>query len=242
MSDSRVIVIEMDGPNAKTQLPESGEPPYMEFAGDMDAKYQAEIDPWEQSGTTGDRAAYYDYARTKLVRRLQSRLSEEARGLEIGCGHGFLTDMLAQTFDMVGLDISETALKRAVDLNPGIEYKRYDVTADYVLEDIGKFHFVILSQLWWYVLHEIDQVLINCSKYLEPNGLLVLHQAFIDDQKYMKDVADGFDGALKLLMSYNPGILLEHWKAPAFRLVEAHYDDTGLLCYHDGLIILRKVG
>jgi len=78
--------------------------------------------------------------------------------------------------------------------------------------------------------YELKQALENCKSYLMDNGLLILSQAFLKEQRYAKDIADGFDGALKLLMNY-----------PGLRLIEAHYEDTGLLPYYDGLIILRKV-
>ena len=214
----------------KIGLAEADAPPYMEFVGDMEAKYLAEIDPWEQSGQTGDRAEYYTFARERLLSSLSQHVEAEERGLEIGCGYGYLTNLLARQYDMVGLDVSETAIKRAQTLNPGIQYERYDVTAGYVLEPLGKFDFVILSQLWWYVLHELGTVMENCRQYLKPEGLLVLHQAFLHDQKYMKELADGFHGSLQLLMLYD-----------GFRLIEAQYDDTDRRCYNDGLIIMRKV-
>jgi SAM-dependent methyltransferase len=200
------------------------------FVGDFDAKYQAEIDPWDQSGQVGERAEYYKYSRAKLVSRLSARLKPGARGLEIGCGFGYVTAALAKNYEMTGVDVSETAIERAAHLNPGNRYERYDITADYVLEDLGRFHFVLLGQCWWYVLHEFKQMLDNALHYLEPNGLLVLSQAFLKEQRYAKDIADGFEGALRLLMAQ-----------PRLRLLEAHYDDTGMLCYYDGLLIFRKV-
>jgi SAM-dependent methyltransferase len=201
------------------------------FVGDFDAKYQAEIDPWEQSGSTGERADYYTYSRAKLISRIAARLKPGAKGLEIGCGYGYVSAILAKNYEMTGMDVSETALQRAERLNPGVRYLRYDVTEPYTIDDVGYQHFVLLGQIWWYILHEFNTAMRNCYDYLAPNGLLIISQAFLKDQRYAKDIADGFDGALRLLMALRN-----------FRLVEAHYDDTGMLCYHDGLIIMRKVG
>jgi SAM-dependent methyltransferase len=203
--------------------------PMMDF-GDFDARYLAEIDPWEQSGRTGERAKYYEFSRNRLVNRLTVRFNSNACGLEVGCGYGYLTHMLAQRqFKMVGLDISETAIKRARIMHPGIEFKVADITAE-DLPDVGQYHFLVLGECWWYVLAELRQTLENCLLCLHPGGLFILQQAFIDNQKYGRDIADGFDGALRLLMS-----------RPNLRLVEAHYDDSGTLCFHNGLIFMRKV-
>ena len=201
----------------------------LDFVGDFDALYEAEIDPWCQSGTSGIRADYYSYSRRKLVRRLTSRLNSNAYGLEIGSGYGYLTSMLSKPFHMTGMDVSDIAIRRAEQLHPGIEFIRGDVTVDDFVP-VGQFHFVILAQCWWYILHEIDAVVKNCLSMLETNGLLIVSQAFLKEQNYAQDIADGFEGALDLLRRF-----------PTLRLVEAHYDDTGLLVYHDGLLIFRKV-
>lgn len=204
--------------------------PAMDFVGDFNAKYAAEVDPWEQSGRTGEYARYYDYSRRNLVGRLTAKFNGNAVGLEVGCGYGYLTSMLAERqFKMTGLDVSELALKRAAQFHPGIEYVRADITAERFAPP-GQFHFVIMAQCWWYVLHELDRAVDNCLSCLHPGGVFVLSQGFLDDQRYGKDVADGFDGALRLLMSH-----------PGLRLVQCSYDDTGLLCLHDGLIMLRKI-
>jgi len=202
----------------------------LDFVGDFEAKYEAEVDPWEQSGESGERAAYYEYSRRKVFRRLVGRLNEDAYGIEIGCGHGYLTEILAKGFHMTGVDVSESALERAEVLHPGINYVRGDITAEGFKCPGAQYHFLVLAQCWWYVLHEFEQTMQNCLDCLMPGGLFVLSQAFLKEQKYGRDIADGFDGALKLLMSY-----------PGVRLVEAHYDDTGLLCYHDGIVMMRKV-
>ena len=202
----------------------------MEFVGDFEAKYKAEDDPWEQSGGTGVRAEYYQFARTKLLARLHNRVKERALGLEIGCGYGYLTELLAKRYRMVGMDVSETALKRANMLHPGIEYVLGDITKDGFVPPNEEFHFCILAQCWWYVMHKYETALENCKECLVDGGLFVLHQAFLKEQKYGRDIADGFHGAVKLFMDY-----------PGLRLIEASYEDSGELCYYDGLIILRKV-
>lgn len=193
----------------------------------FDELYTAEIDPWEQSGTLGVRADYYNYSRRKLMRRLSGRLTAEACGLEIGCGHGYVTEMLSKAFNMTGLDISEVALKRARQMQAGIEFVQGDITnIDFAMPD--SYHFVVLPQCWWYIVDKLRIAINNCIQCLEPNGLLVMSQAF--PKKDFAEDDETFDWALDSLRAF-----------PSLQLVECHYDDTGLLAYHDGLIIMRKI-
>jgi SAM-dependent methyltransferase len=127
------------------------------------------------------------------------------------------------------VDVSETALERAKKVHPGIKYVHADITNPN-FQAPGKFHFCILAQCWWYIMHKMDITLDNCLSCLVDGGLFVLSQAFLKEQKYGKDIADGFDGALKVLMEY-----------PRLRLLEATYEDSGKLVYYDGLIVFRKV-
>ena len=214
---------------------DSGEPPYMEFVGDFEAKYRSEEDPWEQSGATGQRSEYYEFSRPKLYARLHNRIPKGARGCEIGCGFGHVTKMLARRYDMVGVDVSETALKKAEHFNPGLNLRRADITSENFLEvfeswDIPRFHFLILGQCWWYLLHKLDLVLDNALGLLMSDGYLVLSQAFLKEQNYGREIADGFEGAVNIFI-----------KHPRMRLLEASQEDSGELCYYDGLIIARKV-
>lgn len=203
------------------------------FVGDFNSLYTAKPDPWDQSGTGGEMAAYYAHSRAKLARALAQRYNDKACGLEVGCGYGYLTELLSKKFRMAGVDISPIAIKRAEILHPGIPFDVGDVRDPDFFP--GTFHFVVLAQCWWYILSDLDEVLTvlnNCLRCLEPNGMLVVQQGFLKDgeQKYGCEIAEGFNGALFLLTSI-----------PDLQLVECHYDDTGTRCLNDGLLLLRKV-
>jgi SAM-dependent methyltransferase len=131
---------------------------------------------------------------------------------------------------MCGVDIVPAAVKRAQILHPGITFEVGDVTDPKFFP--GNFHFVILSECWWYVIDKFHQTIENCLRALEPNGLLVIHQGFLRDgeQKYALDIAKGFDGALILLHA-----------CPHLQFVEGHYDDTGTRRLNHGLLMLRKI-
>lgn len=197
------------------------------FVGNFAALYAEQDDPWEQSGATGDMADYYAYSRNMLIEALW-RHGAGPQGLEIGCGHGHLTEMLNEAVGPVmGLDISATAVRQATALHPGIRFVQGDVTADDF--NACRFGYVIWAQILWYVLHRIDVAIDNTLRAIEPGGLFVVSQAFLREQRYGKDIADGFDGALRLFLS-----------RPGLQLIEARYDVTGRYVHRDGLMVFRR--
>ncbi|PWJ88381.1 methyltransferase family protein [Mesorhizobium loti] len=202
----------------------------LQLVGDWQRVYSENPDPWDQAGRKGQMAAYYAVSRTRLVETL-GRLGPFNAGIEIGCGHGHLTAMLrAAICPMIGIDISEAAVKTARSLQHDAVFRQGDITAD----DFGcvSVDFVVLGQCLWYVLHRFDVTLANMLRTLRADGLLVVSQAFLHgEQRYGAEIANGFTGALKLFLA-----------SDRLQLIHASYDDSGRLVHRDGLMIFRKVG
>lgn len=209
----------------------------LEFVGDFESLYQTDKDPWNQSGEDGEISAYYVASRARLISVVQGHLHElptRLTGLEIGCGHGHVTNVLSEIVGgkWTGMDISPTAIKQAYALFPKKSFMTGDITLpSFVLNN--KFDIVILGQLLWYVMHQMETVLMNCHRLLNPEGILIVSQAFLREQLYGKDIIDGFPGLLEMFMKYYP---------QRYTLVEARYDDTQRYLHHDGVLALRKVG
>lgn len=206
----------------------------LEFVGDFEGLYKAEKDPWEQSADSDEYAIrrYYQNSRIQLLAALRRRVNGSGvRGLEIGCGHGHVVDCLASLTTNTtwhGADISSTAIARARELYPQHTFFTADITES--IRVSIRYDIVVLGQLLWYVMHEMDRVVENCANALVPSGLLVVSQAFLTSpQRYGRQYIDGFDGAVRALLRY-----------PNFYLLEARYEDRLGLAHNDGLIILRK--
>lgn len=199
------------------------------FVGDFDGLYRNEDDPWDQSGETGEMARYYEFSRNRLMRALGKYVPGDSMVMEIGCGHGYLSEQIKEHCNVLGVDVSEEAVGKARSLHPGIPFVQSDVTR-MSFSPSGKFSAVIIAQCWWYLLDRIDMALSNCIRCLKPGGVLILTQAFVKDQLFGAEIADGFPGALDLLS-----------RRKDLALVEALYDDTDTLKHNDGLIVLRKV-
>ncbi len=81
-------------------------------------KWYTVADPWKYEGSDED------ILRTKvLLSRLRNKRFRIS--LDLGCGEGFFTNSIAVTSDRtIGYDISETALARARERFPAIEFKQ----------------------------------------------------------------------------------------------------------------------
>lgn len=207
----------------------------LEFVGDFDGLYRSEADPWGQSGAHGPMASYYAASRNRLATALMGHLRGNGERLEVGCGHGHV---LAQLNNAVrggrwhGLDVSPEAVERAQAHHPAFEFHVGDIRKTDVRRlGTKRFDAVILSQVLWYVLDDIDQTVANCRHLLRRGGILVISQAFLrGPQRYGADIADGFHGTLRLFCD----------RFADLRLIEAQFDDSNTHQHHDGLLVFRR--
>lgn len=214
----------------------------LEFVGNFEELYRVNADPWGQSGRSGPMTSYYAMSRKRLIYALDTVLFSHSQVVDVGCGHGHLTANIVKNigrndfrFNMIGTDISATAIKRARKLyqHPGLHFFISDFSKDlpFPPSAIGKFDCVIFSQTLWYFLDTIDIAIYNASRLLKKGGIIVISQAFLHNQKYGKELIDGFAGAFKYFSeNYNN-----------LRLTFADYTDDRDCRHPDGLIMLRKI-
>lgn len=201
----------------------------LEFVGDFEGLYKSELDPWGQSGATRQAEGmdrYYDESRHRLYAALAARVGGAFVGLEVGCGHGHALAKLARGFykaHWVGMDISMTAILRARELYPDLLFFRSDITR---YTPSGHYDVVIWNQILWYVLGALDQAVTRSLQCLRPGGLFVVSQAFLREQRYGRQILDGFDGARNYFAGTS--LLLEYSSHDTSR---RHPYDDGLLVY-----------
>lgn len=208
----------------------------LRFVGDFEGLYQRDADPWGQSGDRADNASYYRFSRHRLAMALLGHIgNSQGCRLEIGCGYGHAMNAVAKATggDWTGIDISKTAIDKARELFPAHAFHVSDICGGlpFPPSAVGKFDVVIMSQLLWYILEKLDAATMNAIRLTRLGGLLVVHQAFLRDQRYGRETIDGFAGALRYFTE----------RFPQLRLIEARYDDTEAHIHHDGLLIFRKV-
>jgi SAM-dependent methyltransferase len=173
----------------------------LEFLGDFEGLYRSEEDPWGQSGGGADLLMNEFYKRSREI--LCNRIAEIHRSIdaqsqrlnlcEIGSGTGFLTSMLKKTLpsaNICGVDVSKTAIDKAKLQFPSIEFYCHDILIGGGLG--AKFDTVILSNLLWYVIHDLDNLIANVVKSIKKNNqesfLVVQNALFKNDQCYGSDV------------------------------------------------------
>ena len=202
----------------------------LEFIGNFEALYQSESDPWFQSGTGEDIAAYYAWSRQRLIAQLET-LSPTSI-LEVGCGLGYVTQELDQAFPhahVAGMDISHTAIHKAREIFPHPTFEQGNICSD-TFQSSRHYDVVILSQILWYIIEAFPVALDNCSRLIGDGGHLVFTNAFLrSPQRYAADIIDGFQG----LIDY-----LEQNAASTFRITASDYDDSHQFHHHDGLVVL----
>lgn len=201
----------------------------LRFVGDFNGLYQAEDDPWGQSGGKSDKEHYYFVQRTNLA-NLIYRHSRFGRVLEVGCGLGHSTNILRRLSgsDIDGLDISEVAVEKARKKYPHYEFFVGDIR-EAPPQGMGfGYSVVVLNQVLWYILEGLESALWNSLALMKPDGLFVVSQAFLPGtQRYGVDILDGFDGLLKRVEMHCPNL----------RIVEASYSEANR--FGDGLVAWR---
>lgn len=207
----------------------------LEFVGDFEGLYCDQEDPWNQSGRTGEIKDYYDNSRKRLEDLL--KISNPESILEVGCGLGYTTNIIQRCVPnckVVGLDISETAVKKAKFLFPDLDFLSGNIMSPSI-ETTIKYDVVILNQLLWYILEDLEIVFSNCRDLLHPDGKIIISQAFLktpQDQKYGREICDGFEG----LMNYIRKNLKDKFEIDYY-----NYDNSKNLLHNDGLISLEKL-
>lgn len=172
--------------------------------------------------------AYYAESRRHLSASI-ARYLDKGSIIEVGCGLGHVSQGLAQALpDMrvSGMDISPTAIERARALYPELEFLVGDIAAS-GLSLPRRYDVLLLNQILWYVLERLDTVLDNAVRHLAPGGFLVICNAFLPEQKYGRDLVDGFDGLLRYLLGHR------------LTIIDARIDISERYAHRDGLVFAQ---
>jgi SAM-dependent methyltransferase len=203
----------------------------LSLVGDFEGYYQNNEDPWDQTSNTSDMADYYNFSRNRLLKCINT-LDKKSKIIEVGCGLGIVTrilkDNLAES-DLVGIDISSTAISKANEKYSDIEFMVGDVSSlNFKYEETADI--VILNQMLWYILENLDLAIDNVYEILNDNGYLIISMAFLNEQKYGKEIIDGFQG----LIEYCDKV------KDKFELIDSDFDESKKFDYNDGIICLKK--
>lgn len=206
---------------------EENEKGELKFKGDFDGLYKNESDPWNQSGLSQE-DGYYSFSREEIVNNLKNY--EFSNILEIGCGHAHLLKLIDKKFpskELYGFDISVEAIKQAQNLHE-YNFSVIDIRKSMPQYMKGFYDIVILNQLLWYILYDIDQVFDNLRFLTDKNGKIFICNAFIDNQKYGKEIIAGYNGLLDYIK-----------EKKELRVIHTSYTETQWRL-NNGLVIIEN--
>jgi len=138
---------------------------------DPDAVAHVERETWSRAA-----ASYIENA-AKLTRHAvtllidAARLTRESRALEVGCGPGHVTNMMADTGAKVtGVDLAPGMVQVAIELYPHIEFKEANV--EHLPFDAETFDVVLIN----FAIHHFarpEQACAEIRRVLKPGGRFV---------------------------------------------------------------------
>jgi SAM-dependent methyltransferase len=159
----------------------------------FDKIYSNNINAWDQNNIN---EKYYHYTRNYLINHINTINNKDI--LEIGCGNGYSTNYLKLNIksknNFNGCDISKIAVKYAKEHYQDINFFEHNIKNKCMRKD--KYDIIIFGDLLWYILTDLKQSINNALSMLKDNGQILFYNAFLENQKYGKDIIDGFDGLI----------------------------------------------
>jgi predicted TPR repeat methyltransferase len=149
------------------------------FRGDFEGMYRDFADPWECVKNVSELRR--DVALLLLLRERRFR-----RILDVGCGLGAFTERLRRantaTQEVLGVDISATAVAKARAQYPDCRFEVLDVARQPL--PAGPWELVLLSEVVWYVLPQLGELLARIHLAMASDGVLFVQQFFPDSQRF----------------------------------------------------------
>jgi len=138
------------------------------FVGEFEEMYRDFEDPWEQS--TRESVLSYKSIALFLCKKYKFR-----RVLEIGCGFGHFTKQIQELgIDVIGIDISETAVRKAAAQYPACSFMCGNVL-DFDIYEKFMPDCIIFSEVTWYILDKIQKFLKYYNEIKWGEKIYIMH-------------------------------------------------------------------
>jgi SAM-dependent methyltransferase len=173
------------------------------FVGDFEGMYSNIDDPWHQSSQDH----IYDSRRQISINycnRLRSK-HKVSRVVELGCGFGHLTESLRNnSFEVIGTDVSKTAVQKASALYPKAQFKQLNFNDFDNLFSL-KPNILIMAEITWYVLDDLDKFLVSLKQYANQSKepVFLIHLLATYEPGVQKYGADKFTNLDEIINYFN---------------------------------------
>jgi trans-aconitate methyltransferase len=177
-----------------------------------------EQNSWEYLSSADERG-HYD-----VIIDFVNNSTTQPEILDIGCGHGVLyayfKNILKPGFKYKGIDISQTAIKKAMTNHPSADFK----AVDYDYHKIApKFNVIVLNEVLYYFVKPIKTLLKAAKENLTDKGVLVISMYQDDKGKnnlIWKDVEENFKVIDSAVVQNNKGV---KWTIKTITLVISNW-------------------
>lgn len=131
------------------------------LVGEFEEAYQDFEDPWGHLENDQFRTSHFiTIGWLQHIAAQKGVAPSELRVLEVGAGLGNLTIKLKQAgFDVLGLEVSETAVKKAQKLFPDCRF----AVGDVLDPDYGDFDVILLAEVTWFILDKLEAIINKCQ-------------------------------------------------------------------------------
>jgi SAM-dependent methyltransferase len=149
--------------------------------------YQTVVDPWHQS--TIERYTCDKAIGINAIERLVSE-NKVKNVIEFGCGLGHFTKRIKNTgVNVLGVDISQTAIKKAKLNYPDCNFQVGNISDERFYSPYTV-DLIILSEITWYILEDLEKLLSFYKKNLK--GVYLLHHLVFYKKGHQKYGIDKF--------------------------------------------------
>lgn len=141
------------------------------FIGKFEEMYKKFDDPWHQL-----KEVYNSYSRFNTI--LSLRKLQAVSVLEVGCGLGAFTNYMSMALpdvQIVGMDISQTAIEKASNSYPELQFFVGDLNEidNLVCREEHNFDVIVLSETMWYILQSLDKIIEKLKKSFSGKYVIV---------------------------------------------------------------------
>jgi len=139
-----------------------------QLVGQFERMYRkSKVVPWKQDQTA-------DTWWADVAIRLLEIGAPYTNAIEVGCGLGYFTDKFSRLCqNVVGVDVSRTAVMKASASFPSLNFRVLDVRKP--VRRLSHFDLVVVKDLFWYVFPQLDQVVKNLTRMTRSGGGETLH-------------------------------------------------------------------
>lgn len=144
---------------------------------EFEDKYQNEAEPWAADDEK------YQPLYDQIINLAIKHAKKNVTACDVACGTGWFTKKISQKFDaVIGIDVSETAIRRAklINAEDNIDYKAIDAF-DYEFKELNWDAIFINELMYYYTPFENKRLIGKVAECLDKESILIVSVKDMDE-------------------------------------------------------------